>query len=83
MRCVVTDALFPPLSLSLSLSHVTNVFLFVVVSFHHHPPSTQHPSTFHSQQPASCDTHPRHSTQRYRMSHYRMARIELRQCFIG
>ena len=35
MRCVVTDALFPPLSLSLSL-HVTNAFLFVVVSFHHH-----------------------------------------------
>ena len=37
----------------------------------------------HTQQPASCDTHPRRSTQCYRMSHYRMARIELRQCFIG
>ena len=42
--------------------------------------TTTTPST---QQPASCDTHPRRSTQRYRMSHYRMARIELRQCFIG
>ena len=40
MRCVVTDALFPPLSLSLSLSLSMSQtqFLFVVVPFHHHHP---------------------------------------------